>query len=317
MSALWLLTGPVVAEPLTVENVDIVFPDPDAHPLIQPKGRANHYRLMLIGSGEHMDRILEVVESMRDMAPWNSIGLPEVICVNFDDFDVLYGDYANGGYPMTWARVLVHDGVVNQNAHRAHRVYWIARDAYNHRVWPSSWDWKQLFDVFSANWTRQLTDFVIWYHPGEDGGRLNRQESSYQETLLPIYHDEAATMLSKALREWIVEAGIPETFDHLHSEVNRELNVTHYQDKDLFTDDKVFQAIRQPGEAFNARNNPSFLYPITPAVVDGDLNFDGVVDTADLGRLIQDFGSTGPVCDLNYNGFVDTSDLGILLSEMR
>lgn len=46
----------------------------------------------------------------------------------------------------------------------------------------------------------------------------------------------------------------------------------------------------------------------------GDLNNDGVVDTADLGILIAAFGSSDPVSDLNNDGIVDTADLGILIA---
>jgi len=46
----------------------------------------------------------------------------------------------------------------------------------------------------------------------------------------------------------------------------------------------------------------------------GDLNGDGVVDTADLGILLAAFGSNDPTADLNNDGIVDTADLGILLA---
>jgi len=51
--------------------------------------------------------------------------------------------------------------------------------------------------------------------------------------------------------------------------------------------------------------------PTTP-----DFNNDGVVDTADLGILIADFGETGPgfPADLNGDEVVDTADLGALIS---
>lgn len=45
----------------------------------------------------------------------------------------------------------------------------------------------------------------------------------------------------------------------------------------------------------------------------GDLNGDGVIDTADLGMLIQAFGSDEPVADLDNNAIVDTADLSILI----
>ena len=45
-----------------------------------------------------------------------------------------------------------------------------------------------------------------------------------------------------------------------------------------------------------------------------DLNNDGVVDTADLGILLSEFGTPGVLADLNGDGVVDTADLGILLA---
>ena len=44
-----------------------------------------------------------------------------------------------------------------------------------------------------------------------------------------------------------------------------------------------------------------------------DLNDDGVIDTADLGILIGQFGTAGPGADINGDGSVDTADLGILI----
>jgi hypothetical protein len=44
-----------------------------------------------------------------------------------------------------------------------------------------------------------------------------------------------------------------------------------------------------------------------------DLNGDNVVDTADLGILIGQFGTAGPDADINGDGIVDTADLGVLI----
>ena len=44
-----------------------------------------------------------------------------------------------------------------------------------------------------------------------------------------------------------------------------------------------------------------------------DLNADGVVDTADLGIVIGQFGTPGPGADINGDGTVDTADLGVLI----
>ncbi len=53
--------------------------------------------------------------------------------------------------------------------------------------------------------------------------------------------------------------------------------------------------------------------PTGCGVVDGDLNTDGLVDGADLGLLLNNWGGTG-LGDLNADGVVDGADLGILLN---
>ncbi len=45
-----------------------------------------------------------------------------------------------------------------------------------------------------------------------------------------------------------------------------------------------------------------------------DINDDNVVDTADLGALIAQFGTVGPSANLNGDDIVDTADLGILIA---
>ncbi len=56
-------------------------------------------------------------------------------------------------------------------------------------------------------------------------------------------------------------------------------------------------------------------------ILTADINIpggDGVVDTADLGVLISDFGTSNPRSDINIpggDGVVDTADLGVLISE--
>ena len=48
----------------------------------------------------------------------------------------------------------------------------------------------------------------------------------------------------------------------------------------------------------------------------GDINGDGITDTADLGILISEFGTfpaPGAGSDLNGDSMVDTADLGILI----
>lgn len=48
--------------------------------------------------------------------------------------------------------------------------------------------------------------------------------------------------------------------------------------------------------------------------ISGDLNVDGIVDSADLGGLIGAFGGAGPFGDINGDGVVDSADLGILIA---
>ncbi len=55
-----------------------------------------------------------------------------------------------------------------------------------------------------------------------------------------------------------------------------------------------------------------FILPLTPPMCSGDLNGDSMIDTADLGILISQFGGPGSA-DINGDGVVDTADLGILI----
>ncbi len=59
----------------------------------------------------------------------------------------------------------------------------------------------------------------------------------------------------------------------------------------------------------------AFVFRLTPLPPCADINGDSVVNTADLGLLIGDFGSVGPSepADLNGDGVVDTADLGLLI----
>ncbi len=57
------------------------------------------------------------------------------------------------------------------------------------------------------------------------------------------------------------------------------------------------------------------MYIGANAGVCADLNSDNVIDTADLGTLIAQFGTAGASADLNCDGVVDTADLGSLIAE--
>ncbi len=61
-------------------------------------------------------------------------------------------------------------------------------------------------------------------------------------------------------------------------------------------------------------NTPNLLNFFHFAPTIGDINADGVVDTADLGILISEFGNAGGIADLNGDGVVDTADLGQLIA---
>jgi len=69
--------------------------------------------------------------------------------------------------------------------------------------------------------------------------------------------------------------------------------------------------------AVNASTGENALVVLVPdpAPCSGDLNGDGVIDTADLGLLIGGFGGSDSVIDLNGDGVVDTADLGLLIGE--
>ncbi|MFO0875034.1 MAG: LamG-like jellyroll fold domain-containing protein [Phycisphaerales bacterium] len=57
---------------------------------------------------------------------------------------------------------------------------------------------------------------------------------------------------------------------------------------------------------------PAFISAV-PCVVLGDLNADGLVNGADLGLLLGDWGTGDPLADLNCDGVVDGADLGLML----
>ena len=55
------------------------------------------------------------------------------------------------------------------------------------------------------------------------------------------------------------------------------------------------------------------VYSFTTGLL-ADLNDDNIIDTADLGILIGEFGTIGDLADLNNDGIVDTADLGLLIA---
>ncbi len=56
------------------------------------------------------------------------------------------------------------------------------------------------------------------------------------------------------------------------------------------------------------------IIKVIPLYEPGDVNGDGAVDTADLGLLLEDFGTTANESDLNGDCVVDTADLGVLIT---
>ena len=66
-----------------------------------------------------------------------------------------------------------------------------------------------------------------------------------------------------------------------------------------------------PHRVFSTR----FLEQLMPR--SADLNGDGVVDGADLGALLSQWGAQGGPADLNGDGLVDGADLGGMLARWR
>ncbi len=58
----------------------------------------------------------------------------------------------------------------------------------------------------------------------------------------------------------------------------------------------------------------AYLYDLSMLDCPGDINFDGVIDTADLGILVAEFGTMNEAADINGDGIVDTADLGVMVS---
>lgn len=64
------------------------------------------------------------------------------------------------------------------------------------------------------------------------------------------------------------------------------------------------------GDGFAARLSMTVM---TLDPIDGDINLDGIVDAADLGLLIGNFGTMNETGDINGDGVVDAADLGLLI----
>jgi len=73
-------------------------------------------------------------------------------------------------------------------------------------------------------------------------------------------------------------------------------------------------AVDADGEIYVLNYGSGQIIRILATLTPGDLNGDGIVDTADLGVLIALFGSTDNAADINGDCTVDTADLGVLIA---
>lgn len=87
----------------------------------------------------------------------------------------------------------------------------------------------------------------------------------------------------------------------------------------LFVEDSAPEARLMVGGLFTQTggvpaNSTGIRVGCPVSALPGDLNGDGIVDTADLGVLLSNFGTANQAADLNNDGIVDTADLGLLLA---
>ena len=95
------------------------------------------------------------------------------------------------------------------------------------------------------------------------------------------------------------------------------LNPDHFNDpsRDRFAVVRLTQSGENGSYVRNGKTNAprlSVTLAVPPCV--GDLNDNGVVNSADLGFLIAGWGSGDRDADLNGDGVVDSEDLGLMLS---
>ena len=113
------------------------------------------------------------------------------------------------------------------------------------------------------------------------------------------------------------------TLDPINPDVDLYLRRACNAGKLRFMVSSTHAAVKQGGEFANWYTKDNFFSPgfaarldMTVMTIDplvGDLNLDGVVDTADLGLLIGAFGTNDPTADINGDMIVDTADLGLLI----
>ncbi len=72
-------------------------------------------------------------------------------------------------------------------------------------------------------------------------------------------------------------------------------------------------SVDKDGEMYLLNYGSGQVIKLVSPYIAGDLNGDGVVDTADLGILIAAFGTNDTFSDINNDCAVDTADLGILI----
>ncbi len=141
---------------------------------------------------------------------------------------------------------------------------------------------------------REVTPFAVGMADGVSVGAVAPFDTDFIFTL-DLGNPDVDLYLRKAMHEGKLHLMLTST----HAAVMQGGEFVNWYTKENFF-----------GEGFAARLSMTVM-TIDPLV--GDLNLDGVVDTADLGLLIGAFGSGDPVADINSDLVVDTADLGLLI----
>jgi len=152
---------------------------------------------------------------------------------------------------------------------------------------PTEWD---VNAIFGTAYTSPASSLYVWSDVGFEATRGDFTTDSLVNAL-----DRAALTTKIALLD-----GTASDADGI---VNGSVAITgHPANFSLF--DLAYDGVIDQGDV-------DLLDAITPLA--GDINGDCIVDTADLGALIAQFGTAG-AADLNNDDVVDTADLGLLIS---
>jgi hypothetical protein len=147
--------------------------------------------------------------------------------------------------------------------------------------------------VILATWPRVVSaNFASWSMMNIDL-RLHRVEGT---TLLPLSGDDGLPYFDSGTV--VSESDV----DNVELLVVRGLEPGEY----------VFEIFRNVGATSTSVAVAWIMPETTPPAPIGDLNGDGIIDGADLGLLLIDWGRPGPG-DLNGDGIVNGVDLGLLL----